>query len=182
MKKSLIAIALATASLASSAVLAQTVGTSPQVLDLTDGSGFFGDTLGTGNSGSSFADRFTFTVSGADVGSSLDAVVSSISRTESTGVDITGLSLYSTSGRSPVTSGTSFSSGTVDVWTVRSDNLTAGSYYLQVNGTVLSDSAASFGGAVALAAPVPEPATYGMTLAGLGVLGFLARRRRTRQV
>ena len=103
MKKSLIAIAFATASLASSAVLAQTVGNSPHVLDLTDGSGFFGDTLGMGNSGGSFADRFTFTVTGA--GSSLDAVVSSISRTESTGVDITGLSLYSTSGRSPVTSG-----------------------------------------------------------------------------
>ncbi|HZV67872.1 MAG TPA: FxDxF family PEP-CTERM protein, partial [Telluria sp.] len=25
--------------------------------------------------------------------------------------------------------------------------------------------------------PVPEPETYGMMLAGLGVLGFLARRR-----
>jgi hypothetical protein len=27
-------------------------------------------------------------------------------------------------------------------------------------------------------APVPEPETYGMMLAGLGVLGFLARRRK----
>lgn len=26
--------------------------------------------------------------------------------------------------------------------------------------------------------PVPEPATYGMLLAGLGIVGFLARRRR----
>jgi hypothetical protein len=27
-------------------------------------------------------------------------------------------------------------------------------------------------------APVPEPETYGMMLAGLGVLGLLARRRK----
>jgi hypothetical protein len=27
-------------------------------------------------------------------------------------------------------------------------------------------------------APVPEPETYGMLLGGLGLLGFLARRRR----
>jgi hypothetical protein len=30
-----------------------------------------------------------------------------------------------------------------------------------------------------MAAPVPEPETYGMMLAGLGVLGFLARRRKS---
>jgi len=28
-----------------------------------------------------------------------------------------------------------------------------------------------------LSAPVPEPATYGMMLAGLGLLGFIPRRR-----
>lgn len=176
MKKTLIAVAIAAASFGSPAVMAQAIGNSPQVLDLTDGSGFFGDTLGNGNGGGAFTDRFTFTVTGGN--STLDAVVSSISRTETTGVDITGLSLYSTSGRSPVTSGTSFSSGLVDVWTVSSNNLAAGDYYLQVNGTVLSNGAASFGGAVALA-PVPEPQTYGMMLAGLGALGVVARRRKS---
>lgn len=176
MKKTLIAVAFAAASFGSSAVMAQAIGTSPQVLELTDGSGFFGDTLDSGNGGGSFADRFTFTVTGAN--STLDAVVSSISRTETTGIDITGMSLYSTSGRSPVTTGTSFSSGLVDVWTVSSNSLEAGDYYLQVNGTVLSDGAASFGGAVALA-PVPEPQTYGLMLAGLGALGLLARRRKS---
>jgi hypothetical protein len=29
--------------------------------------------------------------------------------------------------------------------------------------------------------PVPEPETYGMMLAGLGILGFLARRRKLGQ-
>lgn len=31
----------------------------------------------------------------------------------------------------------------------------------------------------AVAAPIPEPRTYALMLAGLGVLGFLARRRRS---
>jgi hypothetical protein len=40
----------------------------------------------------------------------------------------------------------------------------------------LAASAASFG-AIALPAPMPEPATYGMMLAGLGALTLLGRRR-----
>jgi hypothetical protein len=65
----------------------------------------------------------------------------------------------------------------MDVWTLSSDNLAAGDYYVLVSGNLVSDTSASFGGAVMLA-PVPEPETYGMMLAGLGVLGFLARRRK----
>jgi hypothetical protein len=177
MKKSLIAAAVfATASFGSSAVMAQTVGTTPQVLDLTDGSGFFGDTLAAGNSGASFNDHFTFSVEGT-TGWTLDAIVSSISRTASTGLDITGLSLYSATGNTLISSGTQLQSGTIDVWTLSSNSLSAGDYYLAVSGNLVSADAASFGGAVSLAAPVPEPETYGMMLAGLGVVGFLARRR-----
>ena len=71
-------------------------------------------------------------------------------------------------------------SGEMDVWSISSDNLMAGNYYLQVSGNLVSDTGASFGGAVMLA-PVPEPETYGMMLGGLGVLGFLARRRKAKQ-
>lgn len=160
--------------------MAQTVGTTPQVLDLTDGTGFFGDTLAAGNSGASFDDHFTFTVDGT-TGWNFDAVVSSISRTASTGLDITGLSLYSVAGDALVASGMQMSSGAIDVWTVSTNSLAAGDYYLAVSGNLVSADAASFGGAVALAAPVPEPETYGMMLAGLGVVGFLARRRKAAQ-
>lgn len=178
MKKSLIAAAVfATASFGSSAVMAQTVGTTPQVLDLTDGTGFFGDTLAAGNSGASFDDHFTFTVEGT-TGWTFDAVVSSISRSASTGLDITGLSLYSVAGDTLIAEGVQGSSGAIDVWTVSSGSLAAGDYYLAVSGNLVSADAASFGGAVSLAAPVPEPETYGMMLAGLGVVGFLARRRK----
>jgi hypothetical protein len=44
----------------------------------------------------------------------------------------------------------------------------------------MSAEDASYAGHLTLA-PVPEPATYGMMLGGLGVLGFLARRRKNNQ-
>lgn len=190
MNKSLIAgIVFATATFGSSAVMAATtVGNTPQVLDLTDGSGFFGDTFAAGNKSATFADHFTFSVSGT-TGMNFDAIISSISRTADTGLDISGLSLYrvgggsgtgGTAGDTLVKSGASSMTGAMDVWTLSSDNLTAGSYYVLVSGNLVSDTSAAFGGAVMMSptAPVPEPETYGMMLAGLGVLGFLARRRK----
>jgi hypothetical protein len=192
MKKSLIAgIVFATATFGSSAVMAQTtatpvtVGNSPQVLDLTSGSGFFGDTFGVNNNGATFSDRFTFSVNSTS-GMDFDAIISSISRTADTGLDVTGLSLYRAAGTDGtgtgtlVSSGKSLQSGNIDVWTLSSDNLAVGNYYVLVSGNLVSDASASFGGAVMMSptAPVPEPETYGMMLAGLGVLGFLARRRK----
>jgi hypothetical protein len=196
MNKSLIAgIVFATATFGSSAVMAQTtpaptanvIGTTPQVLDLTNGSGFFGDTFAMNNNGATFADHFTFSVTGT-TSSNFDAIVSSISRSADTGLDFTGLSLYrvgggtgtgtgGTAGDTLVSTGTSMHSGAIDVWSLSSSNLAAGDYYVLVSGNIVSDTSAAFGGAVMLA-PVPEPETYGMMLAGLGVLGFLARRRK----
>lgn len=180
MKKSLIAaIVFASASFGSSAVMAQdVVGNSPQALDLIDNSAFFGDTFAADNAGNTFADQFTFTVEG-DVGMNLDAIISSISRSADEGLDITGLALYGEDDNL-ITTGESLMSGEMDVWSISSDNLAAGNYYLQVSGNLVSDTGASFGGAVMLA-PVPEPETYGMMLGGLGVLGFLARRRKAKQ-
>jgi hypothetical protein len=178
MKKSLIAaIVFASASFGSSMVMAQ-VGNSPQVLNLIDDSAFFGDTFEADNEGASFADRFTFTIDGT-TGMNLDAIISSISRSADVGLDITGLALYG-AGDTLINSGTSLQSGVVDVWTISSDNLGAGDYYLQVSGNLVSVTGGSFGGAVMMA-PVPEPETYGMMLGGLGALGFLARRRKAVQ-
>ena len=53
--------------------------------------------------------------------------------------------------------------------------LDAGSYYYAVAGYGFSPG----GYAIAsTTAPVPEPETYAMLAAGLGIVGFLARRRR----
>ena len=61
--------------------------------------------------------------------------------------------------------------------TVHSASLAAGSYYYAVFGTTSGFAAYSISSA-AVATPVPEPETYAMLLAGLGIVGFVARRRR----
>ncbi len=57
-------------------------------------------------------------------------------------------------------------------------SLLAGDYYYQVTGVVMG----SKGGGYQLfseVSPVPEPETYAMFLAGLGLLGFSVRRRKS---
>ena len=61
--------------------------------------------------------------------------------------------------------------------TVHTATLTAGNYYYAVFGVSPGFAAYSISSA-AVAVPVPEPETYAMLLAGLGVVGFVARRRR----
>lgn len=176
--KSLIAaVVIATASLGTSAAYAAPIVTPPQALDLVGTSAFFGDSFDINHMGDTFSDHFTFSVTGAPA--NFDAIVSSISRTASTGLDITGLSLY-TAANTLVKAGTSLHSGMIDVWTLSTASpLLVGNYYLQVSGTMVSNTSGSYGGAVMLA-PVPEPETYGMLAAGLGLLGFMARRRAIR--
>jgi hypothetical protein len=58
--------------------------------------------------------------------------------------------------------------------------LAAGHYFLLVSGTVLSKAAGAYTGSATVSA-VPEPATYGMMLGGLGLVGALARRKRKLQ-
>ena len=53
----------------------------------------------------------------------------------------------------------------------------AGNYYLAVGGLSNGEQGGIYTGAISVTA-VPEPETYAMMLAGLGALGFLARRRR----
>jgi hypothetical protein len=188
MKKTLLAaLVIATASFGSSAMdqtttPSQIIGNSPQTLTLSNNAGFFGDVLGANHKGSTFADKFTFAVTGT-TGMNLDAIISSVSSSATTGLDITGLALYG-SNNMLVSTGSMMQSGSIDVWTLSTSNLMAGNYYLQVSGNMVSAGAASFGGAVSMssmAAPVPEPETYGMMLGGLGLLGFMARRRKAKQ-
>ncbi|MES2901276.1 MAG: FxDxF family PEP-CTERM protein [Pseudomonadota bacterium] len=171
----LAALALATATLAAPVAYAEDISNGPQALAILDTTAYFGDSFAADNQGDTFMDQFTFTVT--DFPQNFDAIVSSISRAANTGLDITALGLYSEAG-SLIRSGMSMSTGARDVWTLTTtDALAVGRYYLQVSGTLVSNTSGSFGGSVMLN-PVPEPETYGMLLAGLGVMGFLARRRK----
>jgi len=59
-------------------------------------------------------------------------------------------------------------------------NLTAGDYTIFVGGTDYSDQAAPWSsyGVEGMVSVVPEPEIYAMLLAGLGLIGFAAQRRR----
>ena len=55
--------------------------------------------------------------------------------------------------------------------------LLAGNFTLQVRGTVTGLGGGSYAGTLNLT-PVPEAETYAMFLAGLGLMGFMSRRRK----
>ncbi|MCY0910550.1 FxDxF family PEP-CTERM protein [Massilia antarctica] len=173
--KSLIAAAvLATASLGSTAAFAADISHSTQALSVIDNSANFGSSFVQNNLNNTFMDKFSFSIT--RVPHDFDAIVTSFTRNATTGMDITNMSLFSGAG-TLITTGLQESTGATDVWSLRADSLGLGNYYLQVSGKMVSGTAGSFGGTVMLA-PVPEPETYGMMLAGLGVVGFLARRRK----
>lgn len=53
-----------------------------------------------------------------------------------------------------------------------------GTYYLTVAGIANGSSGGLYSGSIAVTAPVPEPETYGLFLAGLGLVGTIISRRR----
>ena len=168
----LAAIAVAGAALAPLTHAAD-VSLAEQAISLTDGTGVFAHMIAAGNQGNTFSDRFDFSAAAGTLGS----VVSAISPPPVDGIQITGFSLYNSGGLS--LSGTKLLDGATDVWTLSTAHLVPDNYYLLVSGTLLSPAAASYSGSITVAA-VPEPETYAMLLGGLGVLGFLARRRSKR--
>ncbi|SFL41625.1 FxDxF family PEP-CTERM protein [Rugamonas rubra] len=119
-----------------------------------------------------FTDTIDFTVPTGSLGSSAHALNLMLGSTSI--YDISALS-YSVWG------GTS-ASDTVWYGTFPGNNIsydiglsTPGAYHIRVTGN--ADGVYGGAYAIALVSGVPEPETYGMLLAGLGLVGFVARRR-----
>jgi hypothetical protein len=69
--------------------------------------------------------------------------------------------------------------------TIRFDSmvLAPGNYDLQIFGTIVGTIGGAYAGTIsAFAVPVPEPETYAMMLVGLGMMGFMVRRRKEEQI
>ncbi|WP_083685123.1 FxDxF family PEP-CTERM protein [Massilia putida] len=186
--KSLVLAMVAGAALVAQGAGAATVNRTAPVVTVGDGLGgfnaHFGDTFAQSTTGSTFTDIFTF-----DVGTPFDAAASLTSSYLNTpqtkDLLITGLSLYR---YDPVTKtmqgtaiagidGTGTGADAPDSWSLSGYGLTRGSYAIQVDGQVRGVGGGAFAADLTIA-PVPEPQTWGMLLAGLGVLTTLAWRRR----
>lgn len=163
-------VALA-ASLLLSAVAAQATSASLGTLGpSTVNSGGFSLTPGLVN------DTFAFSLSQAStVQSNVTTFIGNFSPAFYSIVGTGADHLVGTSDDTPIT-GFVFS----NVSTSHFTNLSAGSYYFNVFALASQSPSAYAISASATAQPVPEPQSYALFGAGLGVVGFLVARRRDR--
>ena len=175
MKQTLLAIALAGAFSAASAATIPLTG--PQNVNLGTNPTGANDYAVTTNKGS-FDDFFNFVISGAPTNSGSTAELQNIL----SGFNITGgmLSLYQDVGPAGKDGGDillgtdtfEFTTGGAQL-----DKMLAnGNYFYEVSGTGVGTQGGRYD-FVAASLPVPEPETYALMLAGLGVIGFIGRRR-----
>lgn len=134
----------------------------------------------------SFTDEFTFSVNAsAAVGSSATSVQLKAFPASYSGVHLSSMELFYHGTGSPLATAaiTSGSCGTGCSFQVASLSymplLAGGSdwYSIKVGGDTLGFTSGSYGGTVEVSA-VPEPHEWAMMLAGLGLVGALAARRR----
>ncbi|MBB3220880.1 FxDxF family PEP-CTERM protein [Pseudoduganella umbonata] len=142
-------------------------------VEVIDGAGAFSRLITGNHSGDTFTDTYAFDLSGI---SSFTASLYSSAGNAKVGLDITGFGLYANDG-TLVRAGSQLLTGKYDEWSLDLSNVASGTgYYVAVTGSVVSQAAGAYSGLVSVSA-VPEPATYGMLLGGMALLGVAARRR-----
>jgi PEP-CTERM motif len=155
-----------------------TVGSLPTSLN-------YGNSFASAATGTTFFDAYYFTIPNG----SANSVTSSINLDSILGLSNLRARLYAGNVNDTTNSVTSILenwgttvnfSPTVGITTVVLNpiSLLAGSYTLQIKGTVAGLSGGSYAGVLNIANPVPEAQSYAMLLAGLGFMGFVSRRRK----
>jgi hypothetical protein len=148
----------------------------------------YGNSFAAATTGTTFFDAYYFTIPNG----SANSVTSSINLDSILGLTNLKARLYAGNVNDTTNSVTSIIenwgttanySPSVGITTVVLNpiSLLAGSYTLQIKGTVAGLSGGSYAGVLNIASPVPEPESYAMLIAGLGVIGATAKRRIIKQ-
>lgn len=122
-----------------------------------------------------FSDRYTFTVGGSNL--TTGSLTAKPLKTQD--LYVATFNVFTAAGTLVVEgindNANSNHTGQEDNWKLPVSIVGAGDYYLEVTGQILGKNS-SYGAEMSLS-PVPEAETYAMMMAGLGLVGFVARRR-----
>ena len=175
--------AVAVAILAGVSVGANATTTNLGTISPSIATGFAGTALGGGQS---FSDIFSFNFSGPNTGGTHFQVMdvpTTVSPTVTFNGILTAISLFSAGANGVVGGGddsllkSSINPGGSSLSLDYTQSL-SGPSYITVTGISNGSSGAIFAGQIA---PIPEPETYAMLLAGLGLMGAVVRRRSPRK-
>jgi hypothetical protein len=136
-------------------------------LDVSSGSAGFFNTPSAGG----FSDSYEFLIG---TPATLTGIITSVVN-GGQNIDFTGITLTGPSG---LFSFAKISSDPFEAWTISTPLLSVGNYTLTLLGTN-SAAIGTYSGDIALSAAVPEPSSYALMLAGVGVVGFVVMRRRS---
>jgi len=130
----------------------------------------------------SFVDNYTFTIL---PGAVFDSVAATINLLPTSNIAGLGSSIFSTTALNSVTltpgvnvAGVTATGGGMTTSKISAFTLAPGNYDYQITGTVTGTNGGGYGG-VANLSPVPEPTEGALLLSGIGLLGFIAARRKS---
>lgn len=122
-----------------------------------------------------FTDTIDFTIPSGSLGSSASPLMLMLGNTKV--FSISGLT-YSIYGGTSTNAGSWYATYSGNNTTFDLPLTMAGPYHITVTGNADGTMGGSY--AISLVSAIPEPATYGMMLGGLALVGAIARRRKDR--